>query len=353
MITIVSLFILLFLMVGGGYYTLRFFSRLAGVNMLTAFSWGFQAKRFELVLTFILFYLMAFVMVLVMVLRPITILEVKTSHVGGLLGYQESNNQAMVYDSSRQAYVAYEMYPPPPTPAQFTDVFRVVSFYRPFFRSHYQNVEDMGLAVTLILIFIGALGLVLTYLVLYGLAEAYASKNRLSNTLSHQFLATQFRKIIGIRFTQALVIVLTALAIISVVSSLTVRGIMQQYREQYLPDQQSLKNRLETIISPGDTVQGRLIRRFHRLDKVYNNYNDRDVDEVEYYKISDFIIEFTELTRVPVYLNLPLLDEGEPSQAIKILDAVFLDEKAAVPYEIKAFDFIVKDDYSISLAQEK
>ena len=51
-----GLLVFLVFFIGGVFAILWFFSKLVGVNMFTAMSWGFKEKRFELTLTFFMFY---------------------------------------------------------------------------------------------------------------------------------------------------------------------------------------------------------------------------------------------------------------------------------------------------------
>ncbi|MBN1596036.1 hypothetical protein JW933_08940 [candidate division FCPU426 bacterium] len=342
----------LIILAAGAYYTLRFFTRLAEVDMLAALSWGFKARRFELVLTFFLFYIMAAVMYLAVAQRPLLILEVKNYHVGGLTGCRENEYLAKVYDPFQGKYIEYEHYTPPPAAGKFTETFEVVSFYKPFAASHYQNVQDLSLPVTLILIFIGTLGLVLMYLVLFALAGEYIKAGKVPNALTHAFIFSHFQKVTGLPFFKTLILLLAALAIISALSDTTVRGIMHRYREDYLQYQERMRGDILRKVSPRAIVRGRLLRRFHSLEKVYQRPNYQDRRETRYYHVSHYTVEFNQLTQVPVYLELALCGEAGSNAAIQMLDTFFPDDKAVMPDEKKELDFMVNDDYSVSLWQE-
>jgi hypothetical protein len=353
MYTFISLVLGLAFFFGGAYYSLRFFSKLSEINMITAYRWGFKAKRFELVLTFILFYIFAFIMVASFVQRPIMIANVKVAHVGGLLGYQSDEYEMQVFDLEQNEYIEYKNYSPLPTATSFKDVFRVISMYKPFGADYYMNVTDMGVFPTVMIILIGAIGLVLMYFILYGLAQMYVTKNRLSNTITHQSIAEKFRQVVRLPFKKVLLYMLLVVGVLTFISGKTVHEIGNKYKQRFLTDQEAFRSQLEVKVSPGDILTGRVQRRTFDIIKVYNRSDSRDVDDAEYYKMAYYVIEFEGLLRIPVYLGMTFYHEGELSDTVKKLDAVFPDEKATVADQRMTFSFQVDEDYSVSLYNEK
>jgi hypothetical protein len=353
MYTFISLVLGLAFFFGGAYYSLRFFSKLSEINMITAYRWGFKAKRFELVLTFILFYIFAFIMVASFVQRPIMIANVKVAHVGGLLGYQSDEYEMQVFDLEQNEYIEYKNYSPLPTATSFKDVFRVISMYKPFGADYYMNVTDMGFFPTVMIILIGAIGLVLMYFILYGLAQMYVTKNRLSNTITHQSIAEKFRQVVRLPFKKVLLYMLLVVGVLTFISGKTVHEIGNKYKQRFLTDQEAFRSQLEVKVSPGDILTGRVQRRTFDIIKVYNRSDSRDVDDAEYYKMAYYVIEFEGLLRIPVYLGMTFYHEGELSDTVKKLDAVFPDEKATVADQRMTFSFQVDEDYSVSLYNEK
>lgn len=357
--------IFLFLLTVGGYYVLWFFSKLAAINMFSVMAWGFRANRIGkdfpsvvLVIMAFLSHIMLFVAVYNFYTIPAQISDLKNSHAGGLLGYRDIGLQTKVYDPSQNTYIAYDYFGAPFPANKFAETFEVILLYKLYSSDYYQNTEHLGLLWNLMGLITGAVGLVWMYLSLYVLADRYIKLNNLPYELSHYYMFAQFRKIVGMPLGTALAIILSVVVFIMGSGVLSVKNLMDHYRELYASHQKTLRNELLNKISPGDTVTGVVIRRFWHQER--EDYTTGESDDIggkrthtRYYTFLDYTIEFKNLIQIPVYLNLILPETGRHTEGIDELDRLFPDKRTVIPNEMKEFTFTVNPDYSISLMEDR
>lgn len=352
------------LLIGCAYLSLRFFSRLIDVDMVAAMSWGFKAKRFELVLTWCLFYLIAFVFVFALLQKPFMLLTMKLSHEGGLLGYAVNGEYGKLYDPRQKEYVGYQISPPPPAAARFNETFEVVALYRPFLSRHYQNVEAQGLWISIVFIFLSALGLVLTYVILYGLANAYVAKLHSGQELSHALILGRFKEITGFPFFPALAGVVLFILASTWIGASMVNRITRDYGELFSDARKNHTAEVLANAAPGRILRGRLINRIEDLQKVYGNRNRKEPDRT--ILKTSYTIEFTKVVRyTPVYLRITYLGEPGSDPAMQALDRFFpprtswsISEIIANDYAADAqgpaeLDFRVNENLGVSPVTEK
>jgi hypothetical protein len=366
--TVIWVLVFLAILIGCGYLSLRFFSRLSDVEMVAAMCWGFKAKRFELVLTWCMVYLIAFVFVFALLQKPFLPWTMNFSHEGGLLGYAVNDEHAKFYDPEQKEYVDYKISSPLPTAGRFDETFDVVAIYRPFLSGYYQNIELQGLWVSLLFIFVAALGLGLMYLTMYGLAGEYIAKTHLVQELSHKLILGRFKELTGVPFSQALIGVSLFIVLSTWIGTSMVNRITRDYAERFSEAQKDLKKEVMANVKPGKILQGRLINRIEDFEKIYG-----DRDHIHTQKRDDraihktvYTIEFVRLTRyTPVYLRVAYLGEADDSRDMQTLDQFFpprtswsVSDIVAHKYAVEAqgaddLAFKVNDNYSVSLAEEQ
>ena len=355
------------LLAGGAYYSLAFFSRLSGVNMHAAMAWGFKAKRFELVLTWVMFYLIGGVMLLVLLQKPFMLVTMAFSHEGGLLGYAlDDSEHAILYDPGQANYAEKRMTPPPPAAESFTGTFEVVAFYRPFLSGYGQNLEFQNIYLALFLIFLAALGTVLTYVVMYALADAYNSKMHLGIELSHSMLGINFQTITGLRFTTVAAGFVSLIVLASLAGGLMVKYISRGYEQRLGETRDFFRSQIMETVSPGKILPGKVIRRLFNYQTIYahpqqvdRGARDRTVLTVTY------TVEFRELTdHLPVYLSLSCMGDETANPIVAEInssfppltsrwhDVVLSSPEAMVPRKKPVRHFKVNDDYTISLLRK-
>ena len=362
--TVIYGLIFLALLIGCAYLSLRFFSRLADVDMVAATCWGFKAKRFELVLTWCMVYLIAFVFVVSLLQKPFMLLTMNLSHEGGLLGYAVNGEYAKLYDPLRKEYVDYKISPPPAAAARFDETFEVVAIYRPFLSGYYQNIELQGLWLSLFFIFLAALGLGLMYLTQYGLAGAYIAKEHLAKELSHALILGRFREITGYPFFPVLTGIALFILASTWIGASMVNRITRSYAEQFSEARQGQKGDILANATPGRILRGRLINRMEDFQKIYGNRSTKQPDRTVLKTI--YTIEFKNVVRyTPVYLQVAYLGEADGNPAMRALDRFFpprtswsIGKIVANDYAVDAqgpaeLDFRVNENLSVSPVMEK
>jgi hypothetical protein len=347
----------LILLVVCGYLLAHFFGKLAGINMFSAMAWGVRSgasigKGFPvlvLLVMVIVFYSLLYAAVFVFLETPAQILQLKGYHAGGLLGYRDGW-KVHVYDPDRSAYVEYKNFTPPPTARTFTKAFEVALFYR--YRpssDQYRDTSLLGPGFYLTSLLVAAMSLFVVYLGLYGLATAYP--NGPPTELSHQLMASRFHEVTGLLPVKALGIVLAVYAIGMASGMVSVRVLVHQYKGRYVSQREELRYALLQHVSSGDSITGTVVRR-HYEERQYKD-TSRAVGRSGRWRSQRwpvFTVEFTGLTRIPVYLNLTTRPSERAAEDEARLQKLFPDPQTLVPQEQPGLDFVVNPDYSISLA---
>jgi len=349
----------LILLVVSGYFLAHFFGTLAGINTFSAIAWGLGTgasigKGFPvrlLLVMVILFYPFLFFAVFVFLETPAQILQLKGYHAGGLMGYRDGW-KVHVYDPERSAYVEYKNFTPLPAARTFTKAFDVVLFYkyRPS-SDQYRDTSLLGAGFYLTSLLVAAVSLGIVYLGLYTLAAEYVKANGPEITLSHQLMASRFHEVAGLLPVKALGIVLAVYALGMASGMVSVRVLVHQYKGRYVSQQDELRYALLQHVSPGDTITGTVVRR-HYEERQYKD-TSRAVGRSGKWRSQRwpvFTVEFTGLTRIPVYLNLTTRPSERAAEDEARLQKLFPDPQTLVPQEQPALKFVVNPDYSISLA---
>ncbi len=337
------------LMAVSAFFALKFFGKLVNVDMVSAF---FQARAL-FIITSIICYIMSFLFFYVFFfLYPLRVFDMNNYHAGGLSGYMDEHAwDARVYDPSKGIYVKYLNIHAQLPAEKFTETFEVVSFYKQPPSEYYEDTDSLGLANNIIASIFGPLFLTGVYFLLYAIAKEYIELNHLRIKLSHDIIAARFSSITGLSPVTTLIIFLSVTALFfgwSVVSSKKVR---HYYRDLYASHQQTLRSAILEKVSPGVSLTGSVIRRFHiqKSDSTTEEGIRGTRTETKYYSVPTYTVEFRGLIQIPVYLNLQYMEEEEQKE----LERHFPDPRAIIPNYIKEYTFIVNPDYSISFKRDK
>jgi len=345
--------IYLVLFLGAGYLLLKFFSGLTGVDMFSAFKWGFKAKRFEIVIPLMLFYLIAFVFFFAIITTPFYMSTAKFTQKGGLSGYQGDDYMYKYYDPLKGKYLEIKHYNPPPASRQFNETFSVVSFYKPLFSGHYQNVSELSIAVSIIKIIFFLIGAIPLYLILFLLAKEFGGQNSSSRKITHKLISDNFTEMTRLNIFAVICAVTIIIAIITIAGFIVSRNITREHRKIYSGYSAEYQAKIAKVVSPGKKAAGRIIRRENILIKHYTsrfeNGENLNKTTVQYTPAKIYTIEFLNILNMPVYLNFQLIDGNESKPFIGKLDELFGDKKSTVPLEKKDIEFLVNKDFSISL----
>jgi len=336
--------VITFLIVLSAFFTIKFFGKLAGIDIFSAMG---SAKGISA--GFIVFYITAFMLFyMFFFLLPSRVLDMKNYHAGGLSGYRDSGNKIMVYDPSQERYVGYVQYFAQLPADKFTETFKVVSLFKLPSDDYYQDTETLGLGNNLIASICGLIMLAVVYIILFLIARDSAEARVAPVELTHRIIATRFNTIVGVAPLKALIILLSFMALFFGFNVISVKKIIGHYRGLYASPRQALMDELLKKVSPGKTLTGTVTLRFKERksehDSDYSEKRDRGV--TTYYTVLHYTVEFKDLLRIPVYLTLELNDGREE---VKILDGQFANRKAVAPKNLKEYAFIVNKDYSISL----
>ncbi len=351
-------FILIYLILlpVSGYYLLKLFSKLTGINMFSAMAWAFSAPSSGRDSVRVLFYgvifsyILAFTLLFVFLISiPKEIHYMNKYHAGGLLGYNDAGLKSMVYDPSEGDYVDYKMVMTPLPAGKFTETFEVILFYKTPSSEYYQATGMMSLPVNITVAFFILCILSAVYGMLYKLAEDYIDKNNVKKKLSYRIIVNRFKKITGLHPWKALTIFLSLLVLIIAISAISVKRLINHYTELYGSHQKTFRSALLKKVSPGDAVTGHVIRRFWTQEsetETTEGARGKVHQKTKYHTVLHYIVEFRDLIQIPVYLDLVY---DIMSDDIAMLDKPFPDATATVPKYFKEYPFIVNPDYSISL----
>lgn len=352
--TLAAVLIYFSLFLAAGYLMLRFFSNLVGLDMLAAVGWGFKGKRFELVLPLIMFYMMAFVMVSAIFMSALTTSTAAFTHVGGLRGYQDGDAQYHYFDPAMRRYVPIRHYNAMPVARKLDDTFSLVSFYKPLFAPHYQNVNELSLLVSLIKILIGILAVVPLYLILFSLAKDFGASLAPAREVTHALIGKQFSAMTG--YSALLVAGVIALAIlgITLLEFYMERRIVSQHRETLGAYATEYRELVTRRIAVGDKITGKIIRRDDASvhETYYDAQDDMNMNKrgTRTHAAKLFTLEIAERIPVPIYVGLQLAGDADSTPDIRRLDAMFADEKSERPAGDARVELTVNKDYSVSLS---
>ncbi len=357
-----QLFLLLSVMVGVGYGVLLLFSRLSGVSMTAAMCWGFRARHLELTIPWCIVYVIAFIMVMSVLQKPYTLWNLSRSHTGALLGYAMSDEDAKLYEPVEKQYATYRIIGTPPTARRFNETFRTVVLYRPYLSGEYHNALGEALWVSLFITFITSLAVVGLYMLTYAMADLYIKKTGLSLVLSHRLVLNNFTHLLG----YSLSLVLAALALFVLVSSVAggsmVNRITREYEERFAPMQEDLRREILSHVAPGKILKGMVINRVRDVQTIPGRRSATPPgDQDRHLPAATYTIEFKGLAKyVPVYLSIRYVGAPEAIPDRQRLDRLFPPEKSLLsetqrdrePHEMRELDFLVNEDYSVSLVEE-
>ncbi|HUX96806.1 MAG TPA: hypothetical protein VMV47_13815 [Bacteroidales bacterium] len=357
--------LLLILSVIGGYFLANFFSKLTNINILSAIAWGFKSKvsigkgfpvRLFPFMAF-LFYPILFIGLTSYLETPLQIFQMKNHHVGGLIGYRDGM-KAQVYDPSIGSYIEYEHLNPPFAANKFTEVFKVVLFYkyRPSSK-YYKDTSLFSLTSQVLTLIVIAVGLLMVYISLYGLAEAYIGENNLQIKLSHHSIVQKFHEITGMPVLKVMVIALSIYVFLLIAGAISVKILRNYYTGLYISQQQELRTKVLNNILNTETLKGTVIRRHYEQKSKFHREGFRDNTghlvnrggKTTYYELPVFTVEFKNLAPIPVYLNVTTRPSNNAREDDERMSGLFRDRWDIIPSEMPQLDFTVNPDYTISL----
>ncbi|MBN2547106.1 MAG: hypothetical protein JXB50_14990 [Spirochaetes bacterium] len=349
---IIPLLIYLTLFFGTGYLLLKLFSSLTQVDMFNALKWGFKSKKFEIVIPAMLFYLITFVFFFAIITTPLLMSTAKLTQKGGLSGYQGDNYIYKYFDPLQEKYLEIKHYNPPPASRQFNETFTVVSFYKPLFSTHYQNVTDLSLTVSIIKIFFFLIGIIPLYLILFVLAKEFARQINLPQKITHKLISDNFTEITKLNVFIVFFAVIILIAVITITGFIISRNIIREHRKIYSIYSAEYQAKIANVVSPGKKATGRIIKREHTTIKEYSTQIINETvnrQSANYIPADIYTIEFLNILNMPVYLNFQLIGDVNSNKLIAELGTLFKDKKSSVPLEKKEIEFFVNKDFSISL----
>lgn len=352
--TLAAVLIYFSLFLAAGYLMLRFFSNLVGLDMLAAVGWGFKGKRFELVLPLIMFYMMAFVMVSAIFMSALTTSTAAFTHVGGLRGYQDGDAQYHYFDPAMRRYVPIGHYNAMPVARKLDETFSLLSFYKPLFSLHYQNVSDLSLLVSLIKIVIALIGIVPLYLVLVVLAKDFGARLIPVREVTHALIGKQFSAMTGYSALLAAGVIALAVAGITLLQYYMERRIVSQHQETLGGYAKEYRDLVTRRIAVGDKITGKIIRRDDASvqETYYDTQDDTNMNRrgTRTLPASLYTLEISDQVPVPVYIGLQLAGDADTNPDMRRLDAMFADEKSERPAGDARVELTVNKDYSVSLS---
>ncbi len=352
--TLVAVLVYFSLFLAGGYFLLRFFSGLVGLDMVAAFGWGFKAKRFELILPLIMFYLIAFFMVFAIFMGLFTSSTASFTHLGGLRGYQDGAGQYQYFDPLARRYTQIPHYNAMPVARKLDETFSLVSFYKPLFSGHYQNVSDLSLLVSVIKIVIALIGLVPLYLVLVVLAKDFGASFTPAQEVTHALIGKQFSAMTG--YSALLVAGVIALAVVGItlLQHYMERRIVSRHQETLGTYATEYRELVTRRIAVGDKITGKIIRRDDASvqETYYDTQDDTNMNRrgTRTLSASLYTLEISGQVPVPVYIGMQLAGDADTHPGIRRLDAMFADKKSERPAGDARVELTVNQDYSVSLS---
>lgn len=366
----VYLTLILLLAVVGAYGAVRLFSRLSGVDMYSLLSWSYTAKHFPFVLIAGFFFVVAAVCFLILLDKPTTLVAMQATHEGSLRGYTDSSG-VKLYDPVKREYRTSGKHAYVQAAKTFTDAFGVVAFYRNPRAEYYEDIDSqaqkpwMG---AIVLSFV-CLTAVAVYMLLYKLAELYIDSTGLEHALSHQAILDNFRQAANVPFPTAAIVVVLIVLIPWLMGGYMVHHIKMGYEEQFVHVQGELRRELMASVAPGKVVRGKMIGRVHSYEEelVSSAEASRRVSSSRWktVRMAIYTIELAGLVRhTPVYLSIKRrdiesdpdirrLNQALPAERTEMTEGRSAEKDAAEADAAQKLDFVVNDDYSISLPPEK
>lgn len=349
--------IIIILMAVSSYYLFKFFTRISGVSIPSAAAAAFRFDSSVPVLLRVSAFMGFFMFLCITVVfflyleTPKKMLELDKYRTGGFMGYYTGDMHTMLYDPGEGAYKDYYFWGGPSVPGKFTETFETVLIFKPPSQEYYEGTSELGFAGKLTLLFILLFTIPALYIFLFIMAELYVKYKYLPVKPDHRVIAENFREITGMPFWKAAIILFSVLLVISAITAIWTELINRSYMKQFIPQQQALKSTIMEKVTPGSTLRGKVILRFiESMDQSTTEETARGVrTQKSYYHVMNYTVEFRDILRVPVYLNLPLNPGSEESA---LLEKPFTKKYGADPEYVKEYSFLVKDDYSVSLKMD-
>lgn len=344
----------LFLFTLNFLYILQLFSRLTGIDMFSAAAWSLKSKmitRGRMKAESAMFpivapvcFLMAFIFFFLLLGIPSKVVNLKKNYICGLMEYKDSVNMIHIYDPLKEMHNTYYSSTSLYQPDNFKDVFSEVMLYKNPYREYYEEPGIMGIAGNLLSILTIAGFMAAVYALLYLMASIYNDENKKTG-ITHKIIRKRFVEISGITPGIFMAVALFFLLIIPAYSFISVKNLTGIYSGHKM----RLRNELMRNVSPGKSVHGIVIQRYRGLkreeDVSYSDTRKRETS-VRSYPVYGYTVKFSNLTEIPVYLNMEIYPGTEEAN---ILGKDFTGEVSVTPAFFNEHEFTVNDDYSVSL----
>ncbi|MDH4164431.1 MAG: hypothetical protein OEW15_17345 [Nitrospirota bacterium] len=358
-------------MVATAYLVLRVFSRLFGLDVQQVLFSQIRQKEFIWPSAWAFLFLIGFVPLLALLQTPFTAITMTMTHEGAMLGYPVNDQQAMFYEPQHREYGAVAMNLPPRAASSFKDTFETVVYFRPYLTGTYQSLQVQSYRMTSILLIVTAFSFGMLYLITFKMVGEHLQKQRPPARLTVQAISENCTAWTGYSLPAVVTAVAVVMVLVVIVSGYLANRIRTGYDEKFAELREGFRSELMSVAAPGKTIKGRVVNRVRHVQSHSRSrdgeMNDRTVNRVtEVHKYSLYTIEFRKLLRYdPVYLQIMLSGDADTTPQIKLLDAFFPPDgspgadgflakfdprDARDPREI---DFVVNDDYSVSLAKEQ
>lgn len=364
-----SALIVFLIFTGSGYLTLRFLSRLFGVDMVAAMCWGFRGDDIlAITVGWCLFYFIGFSFTATLLMKTATLWNINATHDAGLRGYMLNVDHAKLYDPRKREYVKYEIAQPQHAAGRFDKTFDLITVYRPYQSGPYQDIWMQNIWLSVFFTVVAALGLVMTYVLSYTLAGEYIRHLNLAQELSHALVLARFQEMTGYSFSLVLTVVLFLIILTSGIGGYLENRITNDYEEQFSETQKEFREEILYRVKPGMILRGRLVNRTEDQEKVTDASSTDSDGKTEYsYTYIDktmYTVEFKGIIRSePVYLLMTYFGKIGDIPDVQFLDRYFprlkssLENTSASYITVDAdgageLDFLVKDDYSIAPVRE-
>ena len=360
----------LLIMAAVAYLFLRLFSRLFGVDVLAVMSWQIKKKQFLWIGGWALLFLLGFFPLLTLLEKPFTAVTMNMTHEGAMLGYAMDDEQAMLYDPAQREYRAYRIYPPPRAASSFDEAFETVAFYRPFLTDSLQNIELQGYFVSVMMLIIAGIMFGILPVLTYKMVQEYPREPGVP-ILSLQIVLDNCKAWTGFSLPAILTAAALFVVMMIILSGYLVNRIKAGYDEKFATTRQEFRSELMARVAPGKVLKGSVINRMRDVQTYSEGQShtrglrnaSRDTKVIKY---SVYTIEFGKLLSFePVYLRLTLTGDAQSNRNIKRLDELFVSDESPESGGVlsrleprdardpRELDFVVNDDYSVSLVPEE
>jgi hypothetical protein len=356
---VITFAIYLILMMASGYGILKGFGRLTGIDAMTVLSWTIRSSMARgkqpvrpLGYGAIGCYVLAFTLLFVFIYKiPLQTVYLNFRHVGGLLGFR-TGLDAWCYDPRQGGYVSYAFFDAPLPAETFADAFDVVVFYNQPGSEFYQGVGLLSWPASTMVVLASALCLWALYMMLYKGTVEYTDRNQLAGPPSHRVLMGRFKDKARLPWWAWVSALAGGLALIILAGALSIARLHHHYGRLFDSERKALRTELLQKTSPQTELTGYVVARYEEtISETQSKRSGRRTrEQTTYYTLLHYSVEFRDLLRIPVYLDLVAVPGSGVDTTLR---RPFPNAWKWAPATVERYPFVVNEDYSISLRSEK